>query len=187
MSRLPPLALEDLDAETSDLIANAETLMGFVPNDALVMARHPQLLKAMWGLVAAIYGPGEVENGLKRLIGEATSKADGCFYCSAHAAHGARAHGVSEAKIEAVWSFEESHLFSPAERSAIRVAMGAGRVPNEVSDEAMRDLRRHYSDRAIVEIVSVIAMFGFLNRWNNTLGTTLEPIPMQTVKEFDLK
>ncbi len=49
MTRLSPLALSDLDAETRHMIENAETLMGFVPNDALVMARHPALTKAMWG------------------------------------------------------------------------------------------------------------------------------------------
>ena len=75
MTRLSPIALDDLDPETRALIENAEDLMGFVPNDALVMARNPGLTRAMWGLVAAIYGPGKVDNGLKRLIGEAASKA----------------------------------------------------------------------------------------------------------------
>ena len=111
MSRLQPLTLNEVEAETRQMIKNAESLMGFVPNDALVMARHPRVLKAMWGLVAVVYGPGEVDNGLKRLIGEATSKAAGCFYCTAHAAHGAKEQGVDPAKIKAVWSFEDSPLF----------------------------------------------------------------------------
>ena len=95
MTRLAPLSVDALDPEVRQMIENAETLMGFVPNDALVMARHPALTKAMWGLVAAVYGPGSVDNGLKRLVGEAASKAAGCFYCSTHAAHGAREQGVA--------------------------------------------------------------------------------------------
>jgi uncharacterized peroxidase-related enzyme len=159
------------------MIDNAERLMGFVPNDALVMARRPATLKAMWGLVAAIYGPSEIQAGLKRLIGEAASKAAGCFYCSAHAAHGARQHGVDAAKIEAVWSFEDSPLFSDAERAAINLAIKAGRVPNKAEDADFKWLRQYFSDTQIVEIVSVISLFGFLNRWNSTLGTALEPLP----------
>jgi len=186
MTRLPPLELDQVDAETRHMIENAENLMGFIPNDALVMARHPALLKAMWGLVAAIYGPGEVDNGLKRLIGEAASKAAGCFYCSAHAAHGARVHGVAQEKIEAVWSYQDSPLFSEAERAAIGVAMKAGVIPNEVEDGDMETLRQYFSDTAVTEIVAVIAMFGFLNRWNTTLGTALEPTPLATVNQFDL-
>lgn len=185
MSRLSPLPMEALDAETRDMIAFAEDLMGFVPNDSLVMARRPALLKAMAGLVGAIYGPGEVDAGLKRLIGEAASKAAGCFYCSAHAAHGAKTQGVSAEKIEAVWTFEDSPLFSVAERAAINLAMKAGVVPNETEDEDFDRLRQHFDEGQIVEIVSVIAMFGFLNRWNSTLLTELEPVPAASVVSFD--
>ena len=181
MMRLRPIAIGDLDQDTRAMIEKAEDLMGFVPNDALVMARNPALTRAMWGLVAAVYGPGKVENGLKRLVGEAASKAAGCVYCSAHAAHGAREHGVAQEKIDAVWSFEDSPLFTDAERAAINLAMKAGVVPNETEDADFDRLRAHFSDDEIVEIVAVISMFGFLNRWNSTLDTALEPVPMASV------
>ena len=182
MSRLAPLSLDQVDPETRAIIENAESLMGFIPNDALVMARHPALTKSMWGLVAAVYGPGQVDNGLKRLVGEAASKAAGCFYCSAHAAHGAREQGVSQEKIDAVWSFEDSPLFTDAERAAINLAMKAGVVPNETSDADFDRLKSHFNENEITEIVAVIAMFGFLNRWNSTLDTALEPVPMASVE-----
>ena len=182
MTRLAPLSIDEVDPGTRQMIENAEALMGFVPNDALVMARNPALTKAMWGLVAAVYGPGSVDNGLKRLIGEAASKAAGCFYCSAHAAHGAREQGVAQEKIDAVWSFEDSPLFNEAERAAINLAMKAGRVPNETTDADFDRLRANFSETEITEIVAVIAMFGFLNRWNTTLGTALEPVPMASVE-----
>ena len=182
MSRLAPLSFDQVDPETRAMIENAESLMGFIPNDALVMARHPALTKAMWGLVAAVYGPGQVDNGLKRLVGEAASKAAGCFYCSAHAAHGAREQGVAQDKIDAVWSFEDSDLFSDAERAAINLAMKAGVVPNETTDADFDRLRAHFNEDQITEIVAVIAMFGFLNRWNSTLDTALEPVPMASIE-----
>jgi len=37
------------------------------------------------------------------------------------------------------------------------------------------ELKRHWSDAAIVEILAVVGLFGFLNRWNDSMGTTLEP------------
>ncbi|MEO1405952.1 MAG: carboxymuconolactone decarboxylase family protein [Pseudomonadota bacterium] len=184
MSRIAPISYDDLDFESRKLVDGAVDLMGFLPNDGLVMAHKPALLSALSGLVGAVYGPGNINAGLKRLIGEATSKAAGCFYCSAHAAHGAETQGVSKQKIEAVWSFEDSPLFTDAERSAISLALKAGRVPNETEDEDIDALREYYSDAEIVEIVSVIAMFGFLNRWNTTLATTVEPKPLATVEGF---
>ena len=186
MSRIGPLERENLAPEIGAMVDSAEALMGFAPNDALIMARQPALMRAVAALVRVVYGPGKVDAGLKRLIGEATSKAAGCFYCSAHAANGAVDQGVDPERIAAVWSFEDSPLFSDAERAAIRVAMKSGMSPNETTDEDFAALKGHYSDDEIVEIVSVIAMFGFLNRWNSTLNTALEPRPGATLKKIGL-
>jgi uncharacterized peroxidase-related enzyme len=186
MSRLSPLPVDALSPDMRAKIDGAEELMGFRPNDALIMARHPALMDAVGALVAAVYASGTVDPGLKRLIGEATSKASGCFYCSAHAAKGARTHGVDPARIEAVWNFEDSELFSPPERAAIRVAMKSGMSPNETTDEDFEELKRHFDEDAIVEIVAVIAMFGFLNRWNSTLKTQLEPAPGEALTAMGL-
>lgn len=184
--RIAPLDKSALDATALQQIDFAQNLMGFEPNDALVMARHPALLSAMGALVGAAYGPGKVEAGLKRLIGEAASKAAGCYYCSAHAAAGAQKAGVDAERIAAVWNFEESDLFSDGEKAAIRVAMRASVIPNAVDDADFEALRDHYDDDAIIEIIAVVAMFGFLNRWNSTLQTALEPAPGAALEKLSL-
>jgi hypothetical protein len=56
----------------------------------------------------------------------------------------------------------------------LRVALGAGVVPNAVSDADFDTLKAHYSNEEIVEIVAVIALFGYLNRWNDTMQPELE-------------
>jgi alkylhydroperoxidase family enzyme len=50
-------------------------------------------------------------------------------------------------------------------------------VPNATEASHFDELKRHFSDRQIVEIVAVISLFGFLNRWNDTMATTLESEP----------
>ena len=127
----------------------------------------------------AIYKDDKVSFELKRLIGMMSSWAAGCQYCVAHTAHGAAKLGIAEEKIAALPSFETSPLFDDAERAALRVARGAGQVPNGVTDAEFADLKQHYSLEQVVEIVGVIAMFGFLNRWNATLATELESSPLQ--------
>ncbi len=47
-------------------------------------------------------------------------------------------------------------------------------MPNAVTDEMFEELRKHWTEEQIVEIVGLIALFGFLNRWNDTMATTLE-------------
>jgi alkylhydroperoxidase family enzyme len=105
------------------------------------------------------------------------SNAAGCRYCQAHTSHGAEVSGVSAEKIQAAFEFETSALFTDAEKAALRVALHAGMVPNAVEPEHMDALREHFSDKQCVEVVAVISLFGFLNRWNDTLATTLEETP----------
>jgi hypothetical protein len=46
-----------------------------------------------------------------------------------------------------------------------------------VTDAQFAELRQHWSDGEIVEILGVVAMFAFLNRWNDTMATPLEASP----------
>ena len=81
---------------------------------------------------------------------------------------------IEDAKLEAVWEYSTSPLYTEAERIALDVALAAGVVPNRVTDEMFAKLREYWSDGQIVEIVAMISLFGFLNRWNDTFATPLE-------------
>ncbi len=183
MSRVPALPFAELEPDLQEIVRECEEILGFLPIDTLIMARNPALLRALRGLLRAAWGPGRIDMGLKRLMGEVTSKAAGCLYCTAHCAQGAAHHGVSQDKIDAVWEFETSALFSDAERAALQVALLAGHSPSQVEDAHFERLRRYYDDDQIIEIMSVISCFGFLNRWNDTLATRLEDTPLQYAKE----
>jgi uncharacterized peroxidase-related enzyme len=179
MSRLPPLSLTDLPDQAQKDMAFAQDLMGFIPNDVLAMAHWPELLSAVKALVDVIYAPGALDPGLKRMMATIVSGAAGCRYCQAHTAHGAvRMAGVDQAKISAVWDYQSNPLFSEAERAALNLALAAGQQPNAVTDEHFAQLRHHFSERAVVEMMGVIGLFGFLNRWNDTLATELEEAPL---------
>ena len=41
----------------------------------------------------------------------------------------------------------------------------------------MNGLSKHFSERQVIEVVAVISLFGFLNRWNDTMATTLDKSP----------
>lgn len=184
MSRIAPVPRADLPEKTRTSLAYAEEIMGFTPNDVLTMAHWPELLAAMEQLVAVIYKPGALDPVLKRLIATITSGAAGCRYCQAHTAHGA-AHmaGGDADKIAKVWQYQTSDLFSAAERSALDLALAAGTQPNAATDEHFRELKKHFSRQQIMEIMGVIGLFGFLNRWNDTLATELEDKPLAFASE----
>jgi uncharacterized peroxidase-related enzyme len=176
MSRLEPLPPE----HTPELKAHFDfflTTLGFAPNSVLTMQRKPRLVQAFAQLNAAVMDPaGKVDLGFRRLIGHLASKAAGCLYCQAHTVLGASNFGVDEERLAALWDFRSSPLFNAKERVALEFAAAAAAVPNGVTDELFAELRRHWTDEEIVEILGVVAMFGFLNRWNDSMATPLEPV-----------
>ena len=172
--RLTPLPV-DTNPELKDIFDAARNRMGFVPNDQLIMQRKPKILKALAALSAAINDPDStVPNNFKRLIGHVASRSAGCQYCMAHTAEGAHRQGIDEQKLDAVWNYQTSSLFTAAERAALDLAVAAGTVPNAVTDDMFIDLKKHWTEEQIIEIVAVIAISGFYNRWNETMATPLE-------------
>ncbi|MBA4263866.1 MAG: peroxidase [Comamonadaceae bacterium] len=177
MARLPPLPPET----TPELKPHFDFFLGtlgFTPNSVLTMQRKPKLAQALAVMNAAVMDPeGEVDLGFRRLVGHVVSKVAGCLYCQAHTVLGAKNFGVSEAKLADVWRYADSPHYSEAERQAMDFALAAASQPNAVTDEQFAELRQHWSDGAIVEILGVVAMFAFLNRWNDTMATPLEAVP----------
>ena len=178
MPRLQPLPPET----TPELKGHFDFFLGtlgFTPNSVLTMQRKPKLVQAFAQLNAAVMDPaGEVDLGFRRLIGHVVSKVAGCLYCQAHTLLGAHNFGVSEEKLAAVWTYASSPLYSLRERLALDFALAAASQPNAVTDAQFTGLQKHWSDSEIVEILGVIAMFAFLNRWNDTMATPLEASPV---------
>jgi uncharacterized peroxidase-related enzyme len=176
MANVEPLRRED-HPELEDLFALYDRTLSFVPNSLFTMARRPEILRAFSELITQIWRTGTLPQPLKPLIAIVSSVAAGCRYCQAHEAVDATMRGVSDEKISAIWDFERSPLFDEAERAALRFARDASLVPNEVTPASFADLRLPWDDGQIVEILAVVGLFGFLNRWNDSMATDLEEIP----------
>jgi uncharacterized peroxidase-related enzyme len=162
----------DHSAEIADLARFFEGTLGFAPNSVLTMMRRPALARAFTELNRAVLNnEGRVTSELKRLIGHVASRVAGCRYCEAHTI---RAEGMDAKRLDEVWSFRSSTLFTPAERAALEFSMAAAASPGAVDAAIGNELRAHWNDGEIVEITGVIALFGFLNRWNDAMATELE-------------
>lgn len=180
MAFIAPLPRESL-GDYEDLFSQTEQRMGFLPNSQLTMARRPELLRAFAGLARAVNAPNpNVPPVLKAMVAHVASSVAGCRYCMAHTASTTQRNLTSAeaVKVERLGAFETDPIFSDKERATLAFAAAAGAVPNAVEARHYDELRRFYDDDDIVDIVGVIAMFGFLNRWNDTIGTTLEEEPL---------
>jgi uncharacterized peroxidase-related enzyme len=181
MAHVAPLSPEAVP-EFSDRFAHYAATRGFIPNSILTMARRPGIARAFMELNRAVLYEGTVAEELKMLVSLIASQAAGCRYCQAHMANLSSIYKASDQKIAAVWEFATSALFSDAERAALRLALHAGLNPNETSAADFAELARHFDEGQIVEIVGTIALFGYLNRWNDTMATDLEERPAQVAR-----
>ncbi len=165
----------DHDPELAELAKFFHGTLGLIPNSVLTMQRRPEIAKAFIAMNRAVMtNRGRVTSEQKRLIGLLASTASGCRYCQAHTALAAIRFGADNARLDAIWQYRGSDLFTDAEKAAFDFAVAAATVPGGVDEPVQAALRRHWDDGEIVEILGVIALFGFLNRWNDSMGTELE-------------
>lgn len=181
MAHVHPRPREEL-AELEPMFQGSEAMFGFVPNSFFTMAHRPDILRGYYQLASAIMMKGSVDTRLKRMCALVASTSAGCRYCQAHMATFSALLGGAD-QVEQVWDFEASGRFTEAERAALRLAREAGQVPNGVTAEHFEQLRRHFDDGQIVEIVGAVALFGYLNRWNDTMATDLEDVPLKVASE----
>jgi uncharacterized peroxidase-related enzyme len=188
MPHVAPLALESTKGAADD-IAWLASATGFTANSMLTLSHRPEIAEAVLGLIRAVVRTpdGTVDPALRWMVAHVTSLSNGCTYCSAHTFKNGADNGVPQNKLDDIWSFETSELFSDAERAALRVALTGGQCPSQASAEDMAELRSHFSDPQVVEIGAVIALFGFNNRWNALMETDIEPEVTTFLEEKNFK
>lgn len=166
----------DGDAELMKLIEFFNETLGFCPNSVKTMHLRPRIAYAFIELNKAVMeNHGKVTSAFKRLIGYVSSNAAGCRYCQAHTIRAAERYGAEKEQMQNIWSYKTHPAFSQAERAALDFALAASVIPNAVDDAVADNLRACWDDGEIVEILGVIALFGYLNRWNDSMGTAIEP------------
>lgn len=177
MAHINPLS-RDATPEFTERFDHYQKTRGFIPNSILTMQRRPAIAAAFMALNQAVLYEGTVSEELKMLVSLIASQAAGCRYCQAHMANLSSIYKASAEKIAAVWEFETSPLFSDAERAALNLAFKASVIPNAIEERDFAEVKMHFNDAEIVEIVASVALFGFLNRWNDTMATDLEEHPL---------
>lgn len=176
MKRPLVFPLDKNSSKKAEEMANFyEETLGFTPNSLFTMMHRPRIAEAFLEMNKAVMeNKGRVTSALKRQLAYLSSMTAGCRYCEAHAIRAAVRYGSEEDKLQHIWEYKTYEAFSDAERAVFDFAIAASTIPNAVTDEIAENLRKHWEDGEIVEILGVTALFGYLNRWNDSMGTKLE-------------
>ena len=184
MPLVSPLSA-DHDLETQELASFFNETLGFCPNSVLTMQRRPAISKAFINLNKAVMAnEGRVTSALKRMIAWVSSNATGCRYCQAHAIRAAERYGAEQEQLDNIWDYKTHSAFSDAERAALDFSLAASVVPNAVTEDIQNELHKYWDEGEIVEMLGVISLFGYLNRWNDTMGTSIETDAVESGNQY---
>lgn len=184
MALVNPLSPEH-DPQTKHLAEFFNETLGFCPNSVLTMQIRPEIARSFIGLNKAVMANhGSVTSALKRMIAWVSSNATGCRYCQAHAIRAAERYGAEKEQLDNIWDYKTHPAFSDAERAALDFSLAASQIPNQVDEKIKAELYKHWNEGEVVEMLGVISLFGYLNRWNDSMGTTLEKGAIESGNEY---
>jgi uncharacterized peroxidase-related enzyme len=173
------------DSETKKLADFFNETLGFCPNSVLTMQHRPAISKAFINLNKAVMAnEGRVTSALKRMIAWVSSNSTGCRYCQAHAIRAAERYGAEQEQLDNIWDYRTHPAFSEAERAALDFSLAASQIPNAVDSEIEQRLSQFWDEGEVVEMLGVIALFGYLNRWNDSMGTTIEEGAVESGEQY---
>ena len=177
--------LKSEDKELKKLIKFYDETLGFCPNSIKTMFIRPQIAYAFINLNKAVMeNRGGLSSKVKRLIGYLASTVSGCKYCQAHTIRAAERYGSNNKQLNEIWDFKESSSFTEKEKIAFEFTIAASSIPNQIDDKISLKLKEHWDDGEIVEMLGVISLFGFLNRWNDSMGTPIEEGALESGNKF---
>jgi hypothetical protein len=147
----------------------------YTGRDRLELIHWPEFFEPFLQKELVIFGPGALDAALKLKVFTVCSLSGGCRHCQAHGAFGLhRMLDVPVDEITALWTFERSDYFDEATKAALKFGRDAGIFPNAVGPEHFEELRRHYNDQQIRELLAVVSEAAFLNRFNDTAAVVTE-------------
>ncbi len=147
----------------------------YIPNGVLAHMVVPEIGKAVLNLMLTVLQQNSnVSAELKLLIANMTSYAVGCTYCQTNTFEAAMNVGAKNEKLDNMWDYRKSDLFSDAERAALDIALAASSIPSEVTEQHRSTLKEYFSQEECAEIMATISVFSYFQKWNDTNGTLLE-------------
>ena len=184
MPLVRPLSPES-NPDVSKLAEFFNETLGFCPNSVLTMQIRPEIARSFINLNKAVMtNHGRVTSSFKRIIAWVSSNAAGCNYCQAHAIRAAERYGAEQEQLDNIWEYRTHESFDEAERAALDFSLAASQLPNAVDEELQQRMHKYWDDGEIVEILAVVSLFGYLNRWNDSMGTSIENGATESAEKY---
>lgn len=160
------LATEDeVKGKAKEIFEQVKKTTGKIPKWMRVMANREDIMVGFFGLFQATMGKGSVDELLKWKVAYQISDLNKCDYCVSVAKMQLKTFGLSDDEIAEITVIKD-----PREETAIKYTKASTCHAYNIDQTLFGKMKEDFTDDQIVEITSVIGLFNFINRFNDSLG-----------------
>ena len=179
-TRIPLLERDQVTPEIAAVYDALLAQRGVVPNMFKTLAHTPALALATAGYLKALLSDGVLPGSYKELIATRLSSLNESEYAVAGHSLSARQKGASQDQIKAAKGNYESGPFTDAQKLGFLCADKLHRSARELDDAFFAQLKQHFSDSQIVELVATAAAFELFPRFVDALRLPTTPVPVRS-------
>ncbi|MCT1538761.1 MULTISPECIES: carboxymuconolactone decarboxylase family protein [Lysinibacillus] len=116
-----------------------------------------------------------IERKLRELIKIRASQINGCAYCINMHTADAKKMGETEQRLYCISAWRECTFYSDAEKVALELTEHITLIPDKrVPDELYERVRKHFDEKAYVDLVILINQINSWNRISIAMGNVAE-------------
>jgi len=164
MALISSLEKNQVNEIAKEVYERFEKETGKVPQWVKVMAHRPEILKEFVELFKAIMCPGTIEPLLKWKIALVVSQTLRCPFCVDVSEKMLRKMGCDEETLKKIKEL------SSEEKEILELVKDVTLDGHLDRPELFERLKEKFNEAQIIEIISVMGLFNYINRFNNTLA-----------------
>ncbi len=155
----------EVKGKARELFEQIKSSTGQVPKWMRVMANCDDILLGFFTLFKATMDNAPVNKVLKWKIAYQVSEMNKCEFCVSVSASQLKTFGLKDEEIKNL-----QNALTEEEKIAFEYAQASTQHAYNIDPKIFAKMKEHFSDEEIVEITSVIGLFNFINRFNDSLG-----------------
>ncbi|GAI16285.1 unnamed protein product [marine sediment metagenome] len=164
MAIIKALKKDQVEEAARGVYEKFEKETGKVPEWVKVMAHNPKVVKEFTELFKVIMDEGYIEPLLRWKIAHVVSHSLKCPFCVDVTGKMLKTMGASDEVLEKIKGGKDL----PEEEKEVLSLVKEVTLKATCNPELFERLRKKFSEEELVEIVSIIGLFNYINRFNNT-------------------
>ena len=165
MAIISSLEKEQVEEAVKEIYEKFEKESGKVPEWVKVMAHDPKIVKEFTELFKVIMNGNTIKPLLRWKIAYVVSDSLKCPFCVDVTVKMLKILGASEKIINSIKKCKD---LSEEEKEVLTLVKEVTLKASVCTPELFEKLKKKFSEKELVEIVSIIGLFNYINRFNNT-------------------